>query len=615
MKPYPRRHSRLLLAALLAPLLAHAADTSDISDLPLEQLLNTEVITAAKLAHQVSNAASAVSIVTAEDIRTYGYRTLADILNSMRGLHVSFDGEYGFLGGRGFGAPGEYAGRITLLIDGYRAQDNYYGQSFFGTDGLLDVEMIERVEYIPGPGSTSYGDGAFLGVINIITRKGKDFGGPIISQEFGSHGWRKSRLTYGETFANGLDLLFSVSDFSQSGRSLSDASANYEHETAQRYFLKAGYEGWSFESAWSSRPLSANYDPSYRLFDTNSFANLKYDGSITNQLKLSTMTYWGEYRYHDNKWTMETGGRWYGIDSKLVATWFDNHTLVIGSEYRDDYQQTDRSGSDLYHQSRQTLSFYAYDDIWLNDKLQLNLGVRQDKRHNNKESINPRGALIFTPWQGSTFKLSSGMAHRQPTAVAEENAKLYGAPLPAVERVKTNELVWEQQLDRTTRLITSVYRYKIDQRFYVDYSLPTPTTIADPITTRGAEVELEHAWENGARLRTSFIAQDARNSVGEFLVNVPRTITKFNLSIPIASDQWRLGWGTRLIGARNDAYGGFLSSAAISDLTLSGKWQNLSVALSARNLFDKTYQDVTSFGWPYPSDGRNYWLQFSLGFK
>lgn len=95
----------------------------------------------------------------------------------MRGLSMAYNASRGFLSGRGYANSGSHSGRLTLLIDGYRATDGFFGRTYFGTDGLLDVALIERVEYIPGNGSSSYGDSAFLGVVNIVTKKGKDIDG------------------------------------------------------------------------------------------------------------------------------------------------------------------------------------------------------------------------------------------------------------------------------------------------------------------------------------------------------------------------------------------------------------------------------------------------------
>lgn len=65
-----------------------AESTQDFSETPFEQLVQRDVVPASKLAQQVSDSPSAVAIVTAEDIRAYGYRTIADVLNSMRGLYT-----------------------------------------------------------------------------------------------------------------------------------------------------------------------------------------------------------------------------------------------------------------------------------------------------------------------------------------------------------------------------------------------------------------------------------------------------------------------------------------------------------------------------------------------
>ncbi len=117
-------------AAAAAPVPAEDGLTA----VPLEQLLDMEIVTAAKLARQISDAPSAVSVVTRQDIKTYGYRTLAEILNSMRGVYVTNDFfKYAYVGGRGYGTPGDYAGRLLLMIDGYKATENFYDSAFLPT--------------------------------------------------------------------------------------------------------------------------------------------------------------------------------------------------------------------------------------------------------------------------------------------------------------------------------------------------------------------------------------------------------------------------------------------------------------------------------------------------
>ncbi len=120
------------------------------------------VFGASKYEQKVSEAPSSISIVTAEDIKKYGYRTLADILRSVRSFYISYDRSYSYAGARGFGRPGDYNSRILVLIDGHRSNDNVYDGALLGTEGVIDVDLIDRVEIIRGPGSSLYGSNAFL---------------------------------------------------------------------------------------------------------------------------------------------------------------------------------------------------------------------------------------------------------------------------------------------------------------------------------------------------------------------------------------------------------------------------------------------------------------------
>ena len=86
------RHVGLAVGTALAASAALAQ--TDIAHLPLEQLMQMEVTTASRYAQTALEAPAIVSVVTAEDIRTFGYRNLAEVLGSMRGLYVSYDRSY-----------------------------------------------------------------------------------------------------------------------------------------------------------------------------------------------------------------------------------------------------------------------------------------------------------------------------------------------------------------------------------------------------------------------------------------------------------------------------------------------------------------------------------------
>src|SRR5437899_6834559 len=111
-------------AAACLALAAHAAAPSaDLASAPLDTLLDLDVSGASKFALRMSESASSATVISADEIRALGHRSLADVLRSVRGVVVSSDRTYAYLGVRGFAAPGDYNTRILLLIDGNRVND------------------------------------------------------------------------------------------------------------------------------------------------------------------------------------------------------------------------------------------------------------------------------------------------------------------------------------------------------------------------------------------------------------------------------------------------------------------------------------------------------------
>ena len=192
---------------------------SALKSMSLEDLGEVRVYTvvaASKFEQKTTEAPASVSVVTQEEIKRYGYRTLADILGSLQGFNVSYDRDYSYLGVRGLNL-GDDNSRVLLLVDGHRINNNINDSAAIGTDFLLDVDLIERVEVIRGPGSVLYGNNAFFGVINVITRKGGQVNGVEASAEYAGFDTYKVRFTAGKSFTNGISFLLSGSHYDSAG--------------------------------------------------------------------------------------------------------------------------------------------------------------------------------------------------------------------------------------------------------------------------------------------------------------------------------------------------------------------------------------------------------------
>ena len=111
---------------------------------------------ASRYGQKQQQVAAAVSVIIRKDIRTYGWRTLNEALASLPGIY----GTYDYLGVRGLSLPGDFNTRALITINGNRINDATYDQGPTGRDFPLDIDLIERIEFIPEPGSAVYGQNA-----------------------------------------------------------------------------------------------------------------------------------------------------------------------------------------------------------------------------------------------------------------------------------------------------------------------------------------------------------------------------------------------------------------------------------------------------------------------
>ncbi|WP_206047084.1 TonB-dependent receptor plug domain-containing protein, partial [Noviherbaspirillum denitrificans] len=547
-----------VVSACIAAGLAHAGEQRmDLAELSIEQLLSLEVYSASRFVQKVSDAPSSVSVVTAADIRAFGWRTLADILRSMRGLYLSNDRNYAYLGARGFLRPGDYNTRFLLLVDGSRINDAVYDQASIGTDFLVDVDLIERVEFVPGPGSSIYGANALFGIINIITKNGRDLSGAQASIEYGSQGMRKARASYGMRHDDGTEWLLSVNDFREDGADLyfpefdtpaanGGVARRMDYDRAQNLLMKGAAGPWSISVAHSERtkgiPTAAFSqvfnDPRSRTVDTRTSVDAVYRARLAADAEVTSRIYWGRYDYMGDyvygapvPTVNRDGARanWWGAETRFVMTPVEGHKLVAGAEVQRDYRRR-QFNFDIEpflarlddQRAGNRLGVYAQDEFTLRPDLLLNAGVRYDYTSSTGDSnINPRVALIHKASASTTFKAITGTAFRAPNAY-ELYYDLRAAggqkanPSLKAERVRTNELSAEHYFSPDARLTASLFRNTVSDLITQTVDPADGLLVfrnLDRVKAHGAELELERAWSSGARLRSSVSWQHAVDDV------------------------------------------------------------------------------------------------------
>src|SRR3990167_1937894 len=534
----------LLTGALLCSTGARGAHGDDIASLPLEALMQMEVHTASRYAQTLLEAPAAMSVVTAEDIRTFGYRSLADILNGMRGLYTSYDRSYHYLGTRGFATPGDYNTRVLLLVDG------------IGTNFTIDVDLIERVEFLPGPGSAIYGANAFFGVINVITKDGAQLAGTRASLEVGSKGRARLQGSWGSVDAKGASWLVSVTRSHERGQDLyfplydtpqdnQGVAQGLDYDRSTSLFARMRHEGLSLSLSHGERrkgiPTAAFSqlfnDPRSHTLDESTRLAAEYTTRLAPGIDLTTRLHAGRYRYagdyvydyppvtvnHDT-----AQGQWWGAELQWVSTALARHKIVWGIDYRRDTRiaqsNADLAPAAIYldtHRKNQVPAAYIQDEWALRPDLALHTGLRYDHHEGNGGSIHPRLGLVHWMTPSTTLKLLHGTAYRPPNAYEQDyrvdqpgGVVDSGSPLRP-ERVRTTELAIEHAPSNATRMLLTAFRSEVRNLITLG-EIPTLERLTFSNITgarvRGVEAEVEHRWGQGLRLKAAYGWQQANNA-------------------------------------------------------------------------------------------------------
>lgn len=623
------------LASLLAWATAQAE--TDLTDLPIEQLMQVRIVTgASKYAQAANDAPANVQVITAADIKAYGWRTLADILGSLPGLYSSYDRNYTTLGARGFLRAGDYDTRFLLLIDGYRANDSIFDQAAVGTDALLDVDLIERVEYIPGAASAVYGSNALFGVINIITKRGRDIGGAQVSGSTGSANARQGRVTWGDRAANGAEWLLSASVDDAPGKDLyfpefnrpgvSDGVARgMDFDRANRLFAKGSFGEFALTFGYADRTKgvpTASYsqvfgDSRSRTIDTRQILDATWQHAVSDATDVSARLYWGHYtsvgRYvydypplTENRDVFDSA--WYGTEVKLVTRAIERHTVVVGAElqrdYRDAMDNFDLAPYASYlddHRSNNRIGVYAQDQFVLHPDWVLDTGLRYDHTSFVPGIFSPRVGLIWHAAATTTIKAIYGMAYRAPNdyelyyQTSAPGGQAVNSRL-AAERIRTYEAVLEQQVSAGGKAVLSIFQNNVSNLIS---QAQDPTTgllffsNLSRVRTRGAEAGYEQNWPAGTRLRASYSFQHSEEvDTGQTLSNSPRHMLKLNTTTPVWRDDWRAGVEAQYLSNRL-TLSGRVGGYWVVNLTLLATRlaPDLEMAASLYNLFDRRYAD------------------------
>jgi iron complex outermembrane receptor protein len=634
-KAKPWRWVAVWITVQVTALPAQAQDSTDAAGLLGEAALFQEVpsVTAAsKYEQDPREAPASITVITREEISRFGYRTLAEALNSVRGFFTSYDRNYTYVAVRGFTLPGDYNTRLLLLVDGHRLNDNVADAAYVGTEFALDLQTVDRIEIIRGAASSLYGTNAFYGVVNVITRNGRSIQGGQLQAEAGTFGAYRAKAMFGAKARNGLEYLLAGAAYQTSGQDLYfpefDAPATNNGFAAGRDgdqtgsgFAKLSYQGWSFEAGVQGRRKevpTASFgttfdDPRLVTHDRHAFGVVRYDHPFADLSRLNVSVaydrhlYRGSYPYDDVVQRDLQSGDWTTLEVQYVRPVGQRHKVMFGGEYRynlrQDQQLYDEEPYQSYLEDRrssQVWAVFVQDEFRITRSLLLNAGLRHDSYETFGGTTNPRAALIYSLDDATTLKGLYGRAFRAPNLyeLYAQDGGLTQKPSNRLrpETIESFELVGERRLSRGLRSTVSVYHFTATHLI----SIYTDTTDGllvfgnlGQVGSSGVELEVDGS-AGPLSARASYAFQQVRDEESDRApVNSPAHVGRLGVSLGFFGDRARLSSELRLLGQRRTVTGGEVPAYGLVNFTLLARPFRLGpqFSTSVYNLFDHRYGD------------------------
>ena len=180
------------------------ASVRELKKLSIDELLDIEVVSVSRKDERAEDVAAAVHVITEEDIRRSGARSIPEALRLAPNLQVAQSSSRNWaISARGFNAS--FSNKLLVLLDGRSVYTPLYSGVFWDAQDTL-LEDLDRIEVISGPGATVWGANAVNGVINVISKNARDTQGLLLTAGGGTEERGFAGLRYGTRLAPDLHL-------------------------------------------------------------------------------------------------------------------------------------------------------------------------------------------------------------------------------------------------------------------------------------------------------------------------------------------------------------------------------------------------------------------------
>lgn len=395
-----------------------------LKQLSLEELLDMEVTSVSRRPEKLSSAAASIQVITADDIRRSGVRSVPEALRLAPNLEVAqINARDWAISARGFSA--RTANKLLVLIDGRTVYTPLFAGVFWEAQDVL-LEDIDRIEVISGPGATLWGANAVNGVINVVTKSARDTQGTLISAGAGTEIENFARIRYGGGHGEDMHFRFYAKGFNRDSSELaSGASAQDDWHMAQ-----AGFRAdWNMSADEQLTVQGDIYEGELEqlVLDVIGLSGgnvlARWSRQISEGSELQVQMY---YDYTYRRMPGSIGETLHTYDADLQHQWraFNGHNIVWGLGYRliDDTVRNAPAIAFLPAEvSRHWFTGFIQDEMpILDEKLYLTIGTKVEHNDYTGFEFQPSIRLAWPIDEGQTLWSALSRAVRTPSRIDRE---------------------------------------------------------------------------------------------------------------------------------------------------------------------------------------------------
>ena len=414
----------LVIAAALALALAPAAFATaqqriaQLADLSLEQLADIVVTSVSRREQKLADAPASIYVITADDIRRSGVRSLPEALRLAPNLQVArADANQYAVTARGFGNV--LANKLLVMVDGRTIYSPLFSGVFWEAHDVM-LEDVDRIEVVSGPETTLWGTNAVNGVINVITKPAKDTQGTLVAGGGGNRDWQGS-VRYGGALPGGYYRMYARVTGLEATERANGASVD---DASRRARIGFRYDGSDAANAWTviADAYTGDIDQPGAGRDIDG-GNLlvRWQRSLANGTALDVQAYYDhstldQGTFRDRLDTLD-------VDAQARTRIADRHTLVVGGGYRLQRDRTRGGAAQTFIPADRDVTtgyVFAQDEFGVTPALALIGGLKVEHNDYTGVELLPNVRLRWQATKDVSLWTAASRAVRAPSRIDRE---------------------------------------------------------------------------------------------------------------------------------------------------------------------------------------------------